>query len=216
MKQYQKDFIDFLVKSGALLFGDFTTKSGRKTPYFINTGRFDDGAKIAGIGGFYADHIISSGLDKVDVIFGPAYKGIPLCVTTSASLAAKGRNIGFAFNRKESKDHGDKGMIVGRSLKDGDRVLLVEDVITAGTTMREVLPLLASLGKIVVAGVVIAVDRRERGTGSLSAVQEAEQAHGIKVYPVVTIHDILEHLGPTLKAGDLGRAKEYLKTYGVD
>lgn len=214
MKDYQKKFVDFLLESGALLFGDFTTKSGRKTPYFVNTGKFDDGAKIATLGGFYADHILACGLEP-DIVFGPAYKGISLCVSAVSALYNKGKNIGYAFNRKEIKEHGDAGLLVGKKIKDGDRVVLVEDVITAGTTMREILPLLSSIAKIVMAGVVIAVDRCEKGEKDISAVQEVESTYGVKVYPIVTIHQILEYHGPRLSAEDLKRAKDYLAQYGA-
>jgi len=215
MQQYQKDFIDFLVNSGALSFGDYTTKSGRKTPYFINTGKFDEGGKISALGKFYADHIMKSGLDKADIIFGPAYKGIPLCVATASAMAGMGKNVGFSFNRKEAKDHGDAGIVVGKKIKDGDKVLLVEDVITAGTTMREIVPFLRSLAAVEILGVVVSVDRKEKGTGDLSAVQEVEKNYNLKVYPVVTIADILERLGPRITADQLAAAGEYLKKYGI-
>ncbi|NDC37373.1 MAG: orotate phosphoribosyltransferase [Proteobacteria bacterium] len=222
LSQNQRGFIDFLVRSGVLTFGEFMTKSGRKSPYFINTGKFDDGAKILELGEFYAAHIVERGLSNASVIFGPAYKGIPLAVSTSIALKrSHDLTTSFAFDRKEVKAHGDGGRIVGKKIGDGDRIVLVEDVITAGTTMREVIPLLRTLGEIILEGVVIAVDRCERGTGSLSAAQETEHTFGVKVYPIVTIHQIVEHLSEENGSGlvlskDLrGQINEYISTYGV-
>lgn len=219
---YQKQFINFLVSSGALTFGDFVTKSGRKTPYFVNTGNFNDGLKISQLGKYYAAHIVESGLGNCNVIFGPAYKGIPLCVATSGALYTEHKlNCGFSFDRKEVKDHGDGGKLVGHKIKEGDHVVIVEDVITAGTTLREVLPFLASLGKVRIGGVVIAVDRCEKGTGDLSAVQEAQRTHGISVFPIVTVHHIISYLsGPNdsgfvLDAALQERIAAYLETYGA-
>lgn len=218
----QCGFIEFLVRSGALSFGEFMTKSGRKSPYFINTGKFDDGEKICELGEFYANHIVEQSLGTASVIFGPAYKGIPLAVSTCIALT-RSHDIcaGFAFDRKEVKAHGDGGRIVGKKISDGDRVVLVEDVITAGTTMREVIPLIRSLGNVSLEGVVIAVDRCERGHGTLSAAQETEQMFGVKVYPIVTIHQIVTHLscpngsGIILSKEQLTHIDEYLTTYGV-
>lgn len=222
VRDYQKRFINFLVSSGALTFGDFTTKSGRKTPYFVNTGNFNDGQKISELGIYYAAHIVESGLKDSSIIFGPAYKGIPLCVTTAAALFTRHEiNCGFSFDRKEVKDHGDGGKVVGSKLKDGDKVVIVEDVITAGTTLREVLPFLQTQAKVTVAGVVIAVDRCERGTGALSAVQEAQETHGIKVFPIVTIHHIFKYLSEQNDSGFVlteelkSRIAAYLETYGA-
>lgn len=223
MQQYQKDFINFLIESGALTFGDFTTKSGRKTPYFINTGNFNDGNKISKLGSFYADHIVASQLSNSTVIFGPAYKGIPLAVTTVSSLALNHKiNIGFAFDRKEVKDHGDGGRIVGKKIVDGDKIVLVEDVITAGTTMRESLPMLRALAKIEISAVVIAVDRQEKGSSEISAVQEVEKTLQVKVLPIVNINQILNYLnssentsGFKLNSQLINSISEYRKEYGV-
>ncbi|MBN8550190.1 MAG: orotate phosphoribosyltransferase [Deltaproteobacteria bacterium] len=219
---YQRHFIDFLVRSGALTFGDFVTKSGRKTPYFVNTGNFNDGAKITELGKFYAAHIMQSGLNTSTIIFGPAYKGIPLCVTTSAALFSEFKlNVGFSFDRKEVKDHGDGGKVVGQKIKDGDKVVIVEDVITAGTTLREVVPFLNSIAKVQLNGVVIAVDRCEKGSGTLSAVQEAQESMGVKVFPIVTIHHIVQYLSApngsslTLDQNLQQRIAAYLETYGA-
>jgi orotate phosphoribosyltransferase len=194
--------INFLVQSGALKFGDFTLKSGRKAPYFINTGSFDDGAKISTLGKFYASKLSSLGLTDVDVVFGPAYKGVPLCVATSIALSSSfGINMGFSFNRKEAKTRGEGGDFVGKPLTAGMRVVIVEDVVTAGTTLQEVTPLLRDKVGVKIEGVVILVDRSERGTKECSAVQEAESDLGIKVHPIVTISDIVAHLGKPNASG---------------
>jgi orotate phosphoribosyltransferase len=195
MDKHKADVIEFLVKSGALKFGDFTLKSGRKAPYFINTGSFDDGRKIAALGNFYADKLRSLELGPVDVVFGPAYKGVPLCVATAMSLASLHQiDVGFTFNRKEAKTRGEGGEFVGKPLTPGMKVVIVEDVVTAGTTLQEVTPLLRDKVGVEIVGVIILVDRCEKGTLSCSAVQEAEQQLGIKVHPIVTINDIVEHL----------------------
>jgi orotate phosphoribosyltransferase len=196
------DVIDFLVQSGALKFGDFTLKSGRKAPYFINTGCFDDGVKIARLARFYAQQIVSLGLQDVDAVFGPAYKGIPLCVATAMSLAQDfGVPMGFCFNRKEAKTRGEGGEFVGKPLTAGMRVVLVEDVVTAGTTLQEMVPLLRNKVGLEIARVVILVDRDERGSGELSAVQEAERDLEIKVTPIVDIKRIISYLSAPNSSG---------------
>jgi len=217
--------VDFLVRTEALKFGEFLLKSGRKAPYFINTGCFDDGAKIAGLSRFYAEKIVSLDLPQVDVVFGPAYKGIPLCVSTSMTLARDfNRNIGFTFNRKEVKERGEGGQYVGTPLRAGMNVVIVEDVVTAGTTLHEVVPVLRDKLSISVASVVILVDRcerRDKSQGALSAVQEAEKELGITVHPILTIHDIVEHLsrpngsGVVLDEELKARIGAYLAEYGV-
>lgn len=195
MQQYQREFIDFLVQSSVLTFGDFTTKSGRKTPYFVNTGRFDSGSKISKLGQYYATHIVEAGLSSVDSVFGPAYKGIPLAVSTASALYLQhDLDVGYTFDRKERKEHGDGGLLVGHSLKARDKVVLVEDVITAGTTLRQIVPFLRETLKVEVVGVVIAVDRCERGQGKESALTEAEKELAIKVWPIVNVHQIIEYL----------------------
>ncbi len=194
--------IDFLVHSQALKFGEFLLKSGRKAPYFINTGCFDDGRKIAQLARFYAEAIVSLGLKDADAVFGPAYKGIPLCVSTAMSLAQNfDTNIGFCFNRKEAKTRGEGGEFVGKPLVNGMKVVLVEDVVTAGTTLQEMVPVLRNRLDVEVAGVVILVDRAERGKGALSAVQEAEQELNIKIHPIVTIFDIITYLSKANSSG---------------
>ena len=175
---YKQEFIEFMVKSGALTFGDFITKSGRKTPYFINTGNYRTGAQAAKLGEFYADCIMENIAGRIDALFGPAYKGIPLSVACSIALFNKyGRDVGYCFNRKEAKDHGEGGSMVGYKLKDGDRILIIEDVITAGTAVRECIPVLKSAADIEIAGLVTSVDRMERGTAG-SAIEEINGSLG--------------------------------------
>lgn len=222
MKAYCERFIEFLIHAGALTFGDFTTKSGRKTPYFINTGNFNNGSLLNQLGEFYAEHIVANKITDFASIFGPAYKGIPLAVATGVALARNHQlNVGVSFNRKEAKEHGDKGNIVGHQLKPGESIVIVEDVITAGTTLKEVVPYLRSDYKVNIKAVVIAVDRAERGTGQLSAVQELEQDLGLKIRPLITIHDIKKFLkATTLKTYELPndlpeRIDQYLEQYGA-
>ena len=221
------EVIDFLVESKVLKFGDFTLKSGRRAPYFINTGSFDDGAKISKLSRFYARQLIALGLGSVDAVFGPAYKGIPLCVSTAMSLALDFNiPMPFCFNRKEAKTHGDGGEFVGRSLQPGMKVVLVEDVVTAGTTLHEIVPVLRDKVGVEVAGVIILVDRDEKGrdeeggTG-LSAVKEAERELKIKVHPIVDINTIIQYLakpntsGLQLDAEMLERINDYRAQYGA-
>ncbi|MDR0852518.1 MAG: orotate phosphoribosyltransferase [Clostridiales Family XIII bacterium] len=197
---YQLDFIETMVRAGVLKFGNFVTKSGRQSPYFINTGEFKTGAQIGKLGEFYAaciaDKIEKGELAKdIDVIFGPAYKGIPLAVSTAIALARDyGINAGYCFNRKETKDHGEGGNLVGAKLKDGDKVIVIDDVITAGTAIREAIPIITGTANVEIAGLVISVDRMERGQGAVSAVEEVRRDLGIKVFPIVTVQDILSEL----------------------
>ena len=191
----KREFAEFMVRAGVLTFGDFTTKSGRKTPYFINTGNCRTGSQIAKLGEFYAACIRKNGLDGIDALFGPAYKGIPLAVTTAIALSEKyGMDISFCFNRKEEKDHGEGGSIVGYKFKDGDRILMVEDVITAGTAVRECLPILKSAADVEIEGLVISVDRMERGNGNRTAIQEIFDEYGITTYPIITVREIIDAL----------------------
>lgn len=196
------EVIDFLVSSGALKFGDFTLKSGRKAPYFINTGCFDDGAKITKLSSFYARHIVSLGLGNVDALFGPAYKGISLCVATAMSMAREFEiPMPFCFNRKEAKTRGEGGEFVGKPLTPGMRVVLVEDVVTAGTTLNEMVPVLRERAGVTVAGVVILVDRDEKGGSDISAVKEAERDLKIAVHPIVNINQIIQYLSEPNSSG---------------
>lgn len=194
MESYKQQFIEFMVEAGVLTFGDFTTKSGRKTPYFINTGRYSTGAQLTRLGDFYASAIEQAVGQSFDVLFGPAYKGIPLVVTASMALDQRGHDVGFCFNRKEAKDHGEGGALVGAPLADGARVLIIEDVTTAGTSIRETLPLLRGAAAVEVIGLVVSVDRQERGTGERSALQEIQSEFGLKTFAIVTIDEVLEHL----------------------
>ena len=192
---YKEDFVQFMVRSGVLLFGDFTTKSGRKTPYFVNTGNYKTGAQAAKLGEYYARNIQEHVEGRIDALFGPAYKGIPLAVAAGISLNNLfDRDVNYCFNRKEVKDHGEGGSMVGYRLKDGDRVLIVEDVITAGTAIRETLPVLKAAADIEIAGMVISVDRMEKGKGEKTAIQEVYEEFGIVTYPIVTVREIIEIL----------------------
>ena len=192
---YKEDFVKFMVRSGVLLFGDFTTKSGRKTPYFVNTGNYKTGAQAAKLGEYYARNIQDNVQGRIDALFGPAYKGIPLVVAAGISMNNLfDRDINYCFNRKEVKDHGEGGSMVGYKLQDGDRVLIVEDVITAGTAIRETLPLLKAAADIEIAGMVISVDRMEKGKGEKTAIQEVYEEFGIVTYPIVTVREIIDIL----------------------
>jgi orotate phosphoribosyltransferase len=213
MHHYQREFLDFAIASGVLRFGEFTLKSGRVSPYFFNAGLFNHGAALARLGGFYADAILESGV-HFDVLFGPAYKGIPLVAAVAIALAERhGRDLPWCFNRKEAKDHGEGGSIVGAPL--AGRVLIVDDVITAGTAIRESVSLITAQGAKP-AGVAIALDREERGTGALSAVQEVEQSLGLAVIRIAGLTALLEYLGgrPEL-AGHRAAVERYRAEYGV-
>ncbi|MBV8973840.1 MAG: orotate phosphoribosyltransferase [Sinobacteraceae bacterium] len=191
MQQYQLTFIDLALRRDALRFGRFTLKSGRASPYFFNAGCFSDGESAAVLGGCYAAAIVASGL-AFDMLFGPAYKGIPLATATAIALATgHGVTVPYAFNRKEAKEHGEGGNIIGAALR--GRVLIVDDVITAGTAVRESIELIRDAGAQPV-GVALALDREERGQGELSAVQEVEQAHGLRCVSIVTLGDLIEAL----------------------
>ena len=196
---YKNDFIEFMVRAGVLTFGNFTTKSGRRSPYFINTGNYKTGGQLARLGSFYADCIAANIKNRnlpnpIKALFGPAYKGIPISVSTAIALAEKhGMDMNYCSNRKEAKDHGEGGTLLGYQLQRGDSVLIVEDVITAGTAMRECLPILNGLG-VSVEGLIVSVDRMERGTGNKTAIQELKDDCGISTYPIVTVRDILTNL----------------------
>ncbi|WP_422111760.1 orotate phosphoribosyltransferase [Gardnerella sp. DNF00571G] len=230
MAQLHEDFTKFLLDSGALKFGDFTLKSGRQSPYFINAGAFDDGMKIASLGDYYAQRIISAIKDgvlssNIDTVFGPAYKGIPLAVSTSIALTNNyNMPVGFTFDRKERKDHGDGGMMVGKPLKDGMKVLLVDDVMTAGTAVREVLPKLKAEANVEVVGLILAVDRMERTKDSeLSAVKAVEQEFGFPVLPIANVREIFDAAqkltnsdGSAVMDESLySKAENYLQKYGA-
>ncbi|MFT7474380.1 MAG: orotate phosphoribosyltransferase [Verrucomicrobiales bacterium] len=210
--QYKQDFIDFMIESDVLTFGDFTTKSGRKTPYFIQTGKYGTGSQIRRLGEFYADAIEANFGDDFDVLFGPAYKGIPLAVETAGALAARGRDVGFMFNRKEAKDHGEGGVLVGHVPSAGDRVLIIEDVTTAGTSIRETVPVLRAAANVQLAGLIVSVDRMERGTGDKAALAQVGDDFDMATHAIVTVREILEHA--VLSDELTQRMHEYLEEFG--
>ena len=216
---YKQQFIKFMVENSVLKFGEFTLKSGRKAPYFINTGNYKSGAQLAKLGEYYAQCIVDNGIEA-DTLVGPAYKGIPLAVTTAVSLYQNhGMDLNYTFDRKEAKDHGEGGLFVGKQLVDGERVILIEDVMTLGKALREMLPKLAEAAKVKIAGMVISVDRMEKGLESnLSAVQEVYKEFGVKVYSIVTMADIIDAIETGVIEGKeyLDKMKEYRKAYGVD
>ena len=215
MRADQRDFIDFMVSCEVLTFGDFVTKSGRATPYFVNTGRYRTGAQVARLGRFYADAIVERGIEY-DLLFGPAYKGIPLVVTTAVALATHhGLDIPFCFDRKEAKDHGEGGVLVGRKPRDGDRVLIVEDVTTAGTSVRETVPKLRASADIHIAGLIVSVDRMEKGATDRGALAELRDEYGLDSFAIVTLDDIVEHLSPALTTGDRSRIAAYREQWGA-
>jgi len=212
MQTYQKEFIEFAIAGKVLCFGDYVLKSGRKSPYFFNTGLFNDGASLARLGQFYASAIMASGI-TFDMLFGPAYKGIPLASSVAIALAGScGRNVPFCFNRKEIKDHGEGGALFGAKLE--GRVLIVDDVISAGTSVNHSVRIIREEGASA-AGVAVAMDRQERGTGRLTAVQEVEQCHGIRVISIATLDHVIEYLEqrPGM-ATNLEKIREYRRLYG--
>lgn len=215
---YKQRFIKFMVENGVLTFGEFTLKSGRKAPYFINTGNYKTGAQLARLGEYYAECIVDNGIDG-ETLVGPAYKGIPLAVTTAVALWNNhGKDLNYCFDRKEVKDHGEGGLFVGKQLKDGEKVILVEDVMTSGKALREMLPKLEAAAKVNVTGMVISVDRQEKALNSdLSAVQEAYKEFGIKVYSIVTMEDIISAIEEGIIEGRqyLENMKEYRAVYGA-
>jgi orotate phosphoribosyltransferase len=213
MQAYQRDFIRFAIERGVLRFGEFTLKSGRTSPYFFNAGLFNSGSALAQLGRFYAAAVVDSGID-FDVIFGPAYKGIPLAAATAISLAEHHqRDLPWCFNRKEAKDHGEGGTLVGSPLT--GRVLIVDDVITAGTAIREVMQIIRAEGAEA-AGVLIALNRQERGQGQLSAIQEVERDYGVPVVSIVSLTQVLEFLAQDeqLKR-HLPAVEAYRDQYGI-
>jgi len=208
----KNEFIEFMESAGVLTFGDFTTKSGRKTPYFVNTGNYKTGMHISILGDYYADTIIASG-EKFDALYGPAYKGITLAAATASSLYRNhGVNVPYFFNRKEAKDHGEGGSLIGYKPKDNDRLIIIEDVVTAGTAVRESLELLKQVADVTVGALFVSVDRMERGQGTKSTLDELRDEFGINVYTIINALDIIDSLPP----GDerIGKMKEYLCEYG--
>lgn len=195
MEDYKKSFIEFMIDSEVLRFGDFITKSGRKTPFFINTGFYRTGSQLHRLGEYYARAIEEAFGTDFDVLFGPAYKGIPLTVAATMAISELyDKDIKYCSNRKEVKDHGDKGILLGSPLGDKDRVVIIEDVTTAGTSIEETLPILRAQGDVDIKGLVVSVDRMERGQGSKSALQEIQEKYGFKTTAIVTMAEVVEHL----------------------
>ncbi len=214
MQDYKKEFLDFSLDVGVLRFGEFTLKSGRLSPYFFNAGLFNTGAALARLGRYYAQAIVDAGI-QFDVLYGPAYKGIPLAAVTAAALYDQhGKDVAYAFNRKEAKDHGEGGVIVGHALE--GRVLIIDDVISAGTSVRESMDIIKQQGATA-AGVVIALDRQEKGQGELSAIQEVEQDYGLPVASIVKLEDLVAYLEEKgSNDGQLAAVKAYRQQYGVN
>ena len=224
MEAYKQEFIEFMINCNVLRFGDFVTKSGRKTPFFVNTGFYRSGSQLKRLGEYYAKAISDAFGTDFDVLFGPAYKGIPLSVATSIAIAGEyGKEIRYCSNRKEIKDHGDTGILLGGPINDGDKVVIIEDVTTAGTSIRETLPILQAAGKVDVLGLVVSVDRMEQGqTETKSALQEIEENFGLKTTAIVTMADVVEHLYNKPYKGQViiddamkARIDQYYEQYGV-
>lgn len=223
MEQYKQEFIKFLATSGALQFGEFTLKSGRQSPYFVNTGLFDTGQQIYQLGMYYAQAIKDAYNDNFDVLYGPAYKGIPLCVTAAAGLADKyDIDKAYAFNRKEAKDHGDKKLIVGHEPKPGERIVIIDDVITDGGALVESMDLLQARGNYKYTGVILSVNRQEKTKDGHNAVDDFQQKYSMPINFIVTVREIIEFLhnqeiNGTVYLDDEMKDKmeSYLQTYGV-
>ena len=213
MQAYQREFIQFAIERGVLRFGEFTLKSGRTSPYFFNAGLFNSGLALARLGRFYAAALVDSGI-PFDVLFGPAYKGIPLAAATAVALAEQhGQDLPWCFNRKEAKDHGEGGTLVGAPL--AGRVLIVDDVITAGTAIREVMQIIQAQGAQA-AGVLIALNREERGQGELSAIQEVERDFAMPVVSIVSLTQVLEYLADNAQLKQyLPAVQAYREQYGI-
>lgn len=216
MEAYKREFIDFLKSANVLKFGDFTAKSGRKIPYFINAGEIKTGMQIKKLGELYAKAYSEKIGDRKTVLYGPAYKGISIAVSASVALADKGFDIPFFFNRKEAKDHGEGGVFVGYVPKEGEEVVITEDVITAGTAIRESMEILSNLSGVKVAAALIMVDRKEKGKGEKGAMAEIEEEFGFPVYSVVDVYDIIEYLEEDeANAENVQRIKNYLAVNGA-
>ncbi|MBQ3252388.1 MAG: orotate phosphoribosyltransferase [Oscillospiraceae bacterium] len=216
MEGYKREFIQFLQGAGVLKFGDFTAKSGRKIPYFVNAGMIKTGDEIAKLGEFYAKAYFEKLGKKNAVLYGPAYKGISIAVSAAVALAKNGLDVPFFFNRKEIKDHGEGGMFVGYVPQAGEKVVIVEDVITAGTAIRESMAILSQLEGVKVAATFVMVDRKEKGQGEKGAMQEIEEEFGFPVYSVVDVYDIIEYLEEDpANFENVERIKNYLKVNGA-
>ena len=223
MERYKEEFIEFMIDCEVLKFGDFITKSGRNTPFFVNTGFYRTGAQLRKLGEYYAKAIESAFGFDFDVLFGPAYKGIPLTVAATMAISEHyGKDIRYCSNRKEVKDHGDKGILLGSPINDGDKVVIIEDVTTAGTSIQETLPIIKAQGDVTPLGLVVSVDRMERGKGTTSALKEIEENYGLKTTAIVTMKEVIEHLYMKPYKGKIiideklkASIDEYYKQYGV-
>lgn len=223
MESYKQEFIEFMVDCQVLKFGEFTLKSGRKSPFFMNAGAYVTGAQLKKLGEYYAKAIHDNYGDDFDVLFGPAYKGIPLSVaTTMAYSELYGKEIRYCSNRKEAKDHGDAGILLGSSMNDGDKVVIIEDVTTSGKSIEETFPIIKAQGDVEIVGLMVSLNRLERGKGEKSALEEIQEVYGFSANAIVTMADVVEHLynkpykgnviiDDTLKAA----IDEYYKQYGV-
>ena len=217
MESYKREFIQFLQNAGVLKFGDFTAKSGRKIPYFINAGMIKTGDEIAKLGEFYAKAYFEKVGNKKTVLYGPAYKGISIAVSAAVALSKNGLDVPFFFNRKEAKDHGEGGVFVGYVPQPGEEVVIVEDVITAGTAIRESMAILSGLEGVKVAATFVMVDRKEKGQGEKGAMAEIEEEFGFPVYSVVDVYDIIEYLEEeAFNAENVARIKNYLAVNGAN
>ena len=195
MEAYKQEFIEFMIDCNVLKFGDFVTKSGRNTPFFVNTGFYRTGAQLKKLGTYYAKAIEAKFGFDFDVLFGPAYKGIPLSVAAAIAISETyGKDIKYCANRKEVKDHGDTGILLGSPIEDGDKVVIIEDVTTAGTSIQETLPIVKAQGDVDVLGLVVSVDRMERGQGTKSALEEIRENYGLETTAIVTMQEVVEHL----------------------
>ena len=216
MESYKREFIEFLKSAGVLKFGDFIAKSGRRIPYFINAGEIKTGEHISKLGAFYAKAYKDKLGDKKTALYGPAYKGISIAVSTSIALAAEGLDLPFFFNRKEAKDHGEGGVFVGYKPSENEQVVIVEDVITAGTAIRETMEIMKSLPRVKVAATFVMVDRKEKGKGEKGAMVEIEEEFGFPVYSVIDVYDIIEYLEEdNSNEENVTRIKKYLEVYGA-
>lgn len=224
MEQYKQEFIQFMVDSQVLKFGEFTLKSGRKSPFFMNAGAYFTGTQLRRLGGYYAKAIHDNIGDDFDVLFGPAYKGIPLSVaTTMAYSELYGKDIRYCSNRKEIKDHGDAGILLGSSIKDGDRVVIIEDVTTSGKSIEETFPIIQAQGKVEIKGLMVSLNRMEKGLGGkVSALDEIREKYGFDTHAIVTMQEVIEHLYDRPYKGQIyiddkmkAAMDEYYEQYGV-
>ena len=216
MDYYKKDFIGFLLENKALKFGDFTLKSGRESPFFMNMGELNDGEQLLQLGRAYAEAVFANFGKDVDVVFGPAYKGIPLAVATAIEFQELfHKTLRFTSNRKEVKDHGDTGILLGSKLQDGDRVVMIEDVTTSGKSMEETIPIVKAQANVEILGEIVSLDRMEYGTDkSKTALEEVSEKYGIKTTAIVSMKEVCEVLGPTLPIDTVHAIRDYYAQYG--